>query len=255
MASDELKDDPIVEALLEIRFDTRELPEIVTGRLSDLPRWKGGSVQRLAMADVPAVMRAAMPPPMRHAPLLEIKGVSGIGAVRIGGSGLSLHFFAPYAGWDQAVFPTIRDVIDGLFGALPAMIVTRLGLRYVNIFTTGRHHMTSVGGLALKIELAGTILKEPMNLTFAGPAPPPNAETHYVTTRVVARELLQGPVAADAAAAVDIDVYTFDGYRQSSSDAVKAWVGTAHSIEKSVFRKLIPDDLFEKLRKHSHAIH
>jgi hypothetical protein len=88
-----------------------------------------------------------------------------------------------------------------------------------------------------------------MNLMFCGLGSP----THYVTTRVVARDLLQGTVAQDATSAIDIDVSTPEKFTDSSPQSIKTWVDMAHTLEKAAFRKLIPDALYEKLRKNVDA--
>lgn len=92
MTSEKLRDDPIVEALLEIRFESSELPEVVVGRISDMANWKSATKTPLPMSELPARMRLENPQ-LRYLPLLEIKAINNIGAVRIGSNVFSLHFF------------------------------------------------------------------------------------------------------------------------------------------------------------------
>lgn len=59
MTTDRLKDDPIVEALLDVRFETKELPEVVIGRLSEMGEWHKLVKTRLPTADIPLAFRNA----------------------------------------------------------------------------------------------------------------------------------------------------------------------------------------------------
>jgi uncharacterized protein (TIGR04255 family) len=241
-ADDELKDDPIVDAVLDIRFTASELQEVVVGRLSDIPQWRNTHKTRLPAADIPEPVRAANPS-LLHLPTVEVKGVADVGVVRIGGNIITLHFLDRYAGWPKA-FPTIRGVIDSTFQALPGITVTRLGLRYVNLFTATRHHVGSVYDLAVKVAVAEKALESNMNLTFQETV----SSEHTCTTRLSSRNFLVGKIPDDASAALDLEVFTPTSYTASKPDAVQKWVDDAHTIEKRSFRRLLPDDLYLKLR-------
>jgi len=247
MTNDKLTDDPIAEALLEYRFESADLAEIVIGRLSDIDVWRAGVKTRLPTADIPVPMREANGP-LRHVPSLEIKGATGISAVRIGANVLSVHFLHPYAGWDE-VFPLLLSTTVGLFKVLPSATVTRLGLRYINVFTEDRHHVNSVRNLALRIAVADRELDAPITMALFEQTSP----RHGVTTRIASRMFMQGNVPPGATAAVDVDVGTPDGFADRSPDSINAWVDEAHTFEKAAFRKLLPDALYEALRDKADA--
>ena len=240
-SSDKLEDPPIVEAVLEVRFTAPELEEVVVGRLSDLSYWRAAHKTRLPPADIPAPVRAANPM-LLHMPTVEIRNVVGLNAVRIGGNVLTLHFYRPYAGWETN-YPILKNVVDAAFAAVPTLQINRLGLRYINVFTKSRHFVSSVSDLALRVEVARSVLTEPINLTFT------SESAHYAcTTRVASRPFLTGAMDGDASAAVGIDVGTPNGYSVASPESVKTWIDEAHTREKQAFRRLLPDDLYLKLR-------
>jgi hypothetical protein len=54
-----LKDDAIVEAVLEVRFDMTTIPEVVLGRLADCPSWKGFEQGRMPTYEIQAILRQA----------------------------------------------------------------------------------------------------------------------------------------------------------------------------------------------------
>jgi uncharacterized protein (TIGR04255 family) len=242
--NDKLRDDPIVEALVEIRFAVPELQEVVVGRLSDI--WRQSRKNRLPTGDIPSPVRAANPN-LLYLPTVEIRDADGINSVRLGGNTLGLHFTAPYAGW-EVIYPKIGTVIDAVFGALPTIVIKRVGLRYVNIFTRARHYVDSVHSFAVMIKVRDTSLSGPISLSFTEPA---SAE-HSCTTRLASRDFLVGQVPPDGVAAVDLDVATPPTYSNTSVDAIKLWIDQAHTFEKQAFRRLLPDDLYEKLRSTTH---
>jgi uncharacterized protein (TIGR04255 family) len=240
-ATDKLRDDPIVEALLDVRFAAPELQEVVVGRLSDIHIWRAHPKTRLPFAAIPEPLRA-INPNLLFTPTIEIRGVAGIAAVRIGGNVLNLHFVHPYDGWDK-IFPRIRDVIDAIFQVVPTLVVSRLGLRYINVFTTSRHDVNSVHDLNVSLHVGDTTIAGPMNVVFSSAN-----ETHTSQTRVASRDYLQGQLSKDAVAAADIDVSTPTQFSCSSAAEAKTWIDRAHDIEKQAFRRLLPDPLYNKLR-------
>jgi uncharacterized protein (TIGR04255 family) len=239
--TDKLRDDPIVEALLDVRFASPELSEIVVGRLSDIDLWHGLTKDRLPSASIPEPLRA-INPNLQFMPTIEIRGAAGIGAVRIGGNVLGLHFVHPYGGWED-VFPRIERVMDAMFKAVPTLVISRLSLRYINVFTTSRHGVDSVYDLAVFLRVGETVIDGPINVTFAT-----ESGEHVSQTRLASRHFLQGQLANDATVAADIDVFTPSAFTCKSADAAKMWINLAHSEEKKLFRRLLPNDLYEKLR-------
>jgi uncharacterized protein (TIGR04255 family) len=246
MTGDKLKDDPIAEALVDIRFETKELYEVVLGRLSDMPGWQSLLKSRLPAADIPAPLRDANPQ-LRYLPSLEISETPSV-RFRIGANVFSVHFLAPYPGWHE-VLPRVEKVVDNLFRTLPTLTVTRLALRYINAFSEHRHFVKSVGDLNLEATVAGTRIDGPISLAFSSVAAP----TIHVITRVVSQEFFESAGPTEATVVADVDVFTPVGYSETSAGAVKTWVDSAHTVEKGAFRKLLPDALYTTLKEASNA--
>jgi uncharacterized protein (TIGR04255 family) len=247
MSQDKLKDDPIVEVVMDIRFDTPELPEVVVGRLSDLPLWKGANKQRLPSADIPPPLKVANEA-LRFLPIIEIRDAQGFGAVRIGASTLSIHFFQPYAGWDGGVSSKLENVLDELLSALAGLAIVGLALRYINVFTLQRHYVESISDLAVYISVGdGRVeLDGPINLTYVVT----ESDQHSVMTKVASSHFLNGNIPEGAKVAAEIGVFTPpDKYRETAGSAIKTWLSQAHGYEKKAFHKLLPKALFEKLRE------
>lgn len=248
MIIEKLKDDPIVETLLEIQFTSPELQEVTVGRLSDLSVWKNAVKQRLPAADVPASIRA-LNPAFMYQPTVEVQGAdSGITVVRIGGNVLSVHFVRPYQGW-KIVYPTLKRIVDEMFSIVESLRVTRLGLRYINAFTPQRHHVSSLRSLALSIEVADQQLEEPIRLGYLA-----KGNLHEVMTTVVSKEFARGKLPEETSVILDIDVHTPSDFAATSSREVNIWMDEAHHVEKNAFSRLLPRDLYLKLKETSDAI-
>ncbi len=248
--ADKLADDPIVEAILEIRFDAHELKEVVVGRLSDAPHWRLASKTRLSTADIPEPIRTANAV-LKFQPTIELTGLADIGKIRIGGNVISAHFLQPYAGWDEVVFPKLKELIGFVFRTFPSFEIERLGLRYVNVFTARRHFVSTVRDLAVEVRTGGAISSRPINLSISASLD----ETHSMQARIASRDFLQGDFPDDAGAAVDIDISTPTALRSWKEDDVADWVSRAHELEKSEFRRLLPDSLYERLREKNAPNH
>lgn len=230
----EVKDDSIIEALCEIRFNTNELAEIVVGRLSDHKLWRGFNKNRLPVADIPGPIRA-VDETLRYQPVLELRNTDGTHLVKIGSNVLSYHNVGKYCGWP--VFePALREAIDALFSAVSDVQVHRLGFRYVNAITSTRHHIGGVKDLELKIEVASRNVDGPINLNFLTAS-----DTEHLTmTRIASPEFVQGGLPADTTVVVDVDVFTPGKYLAKDMDSVVSWTRDAHELEKSAFFALIP---------------
>ena len=93
--------DAILEALVEVRFDSKEIAEVVVGRLIDSPIWDTYQQSRTAIADIPQPIRES-DQNLRFQPTIELRRPDGLRAVKIGGHMLSYHVMTKYPGW--AVF-------------------------------------------------------------------------------------------------------------------------------------------------------
>lgn len=234
-----LRDDAIIEALCEIRFEANELPEIVVGRLSD--NWRSFHKERLAVADIPMPIRIA-DENLRHAPVLELKEDDSSWSIRVGSNVISLHIIGSYCGWDEFRLG-LEKLVKGLFLSLPQIVIYRIGLRYINAFSSSRHFMSSLSSLNLSVQVADSKVEGPLNLNFLIV----EDESHTTITRLASPEFVQGKLPGDTVAALDIDVFTPDGFKSADQDAVMSWIERARKYERAAFFKLIPAGILNQL--------
>ena len=230
---DKLKHDAIVEALLEVRFDTSTIPEVLLGRLADNPSWRGFQQRRLPISEIPAPIRQS-DRNLRFTPWFELADPERNRLVRIGEHVLSYHQLAPYVGW-PVFSEELRKTVDALFDKAETVNVKRLGLRYINALRPDVHGIKGILDLDLEVVVAGESVPANINVNFT-------TEVHTntsCTVRIATKEFVEGNLPETTSLVIDVDVFTNPSLRMKNSDEVKAWVGVAHSREKEQFFRLL----------------
>jgi uncharacterized protein (TIGR04255 family) len=236
-----LRNDALIEALLEIRFDTQTIPEVLVGRLADHAPWKGFQQRRLPLAEIPAPIRQTERN-LRYSPLFELADPEHNRLVRIGEHVVSYHQLRPYVGW--AVFrEELRRTVDGLFEKAGEVVVRRLGLRYINALTPQVHGIKGILDLDLKVSAAGLTLPGNVNLNFTTDV----QDDMSCTVRVATSEFVGGNIPEGTSVVIDVDVFTKPAVRIKSAETVKNWVDTAHTREKEQFFRLLTTETIEAL--------
>ena len=215
-----LKHDAILEATFEVRFDADPslVAEVLFGRLADRSDWQGFTQRRLPTADIPAALRRA-DPNLRYQPAIELIQPNGSKLVRIGPQSLNYSHRAPYPGWTAAFGPELERVIDVLFGAVPRLLVTRLGLRYVNALRSDVHQISGIEKLNLAIVVDGVALNHSLNLNYTAPV----SDDSSCTVRIATKDFAQGSIPKSTTVITDLDVYTTEPYQTSEIAKVKTW--------------------------------
>jgi uncharacterized protein (TIGR04255 family) len=236
-----LKDDAIIEALCEFRFECDDVPERVVGRLSDHESWNSYTPERLPSSDIPPFVKAH-DPNLKYQPVLQLRSEDGLFLVKIGSNVISFHNLGKYCGWDEFL-PRLRDVCSLLFGKFTNLSVTRMGFRYFNALTPKRHMIKSVAGLNVTLQVADETLSNPINLNYGMKF----ADEHYCMTRIASPEFVQGKLPESSVVIIDIDVHTSDSFRSDNRDAILSWTEDAHAYEKQAFFRLIPLPVLKEL--------
>ena len=234
-----LKKDAVAEAILEVRFDTSELGELVVGKLASFDDWNSFPSNRLPLADIPAAIRQA-DPNLAYQPLLERRNPAVTRIVKVGDRVFSYHALTPYPGWEVLECELFR-AIEFVFGAIDSFVATRLGLRYLNVLTPD-HSVRSAEALNFSVQVAGRPLDTPLNLNYLRI----RGEQHQAMSRIASKEFVQGP-AVNLSALIDIDVFTPPEFRSADVTQATEWISKAHELLKEEFFSLLTDKLKEKL--------
>jgi uncharacterized protein (TIGR04255 family) len=237
-----LKHDAIVEALLEVRFDTTTIPEVLLGRLADCPSWKGFEQERMPTYEIPAFLRQA-DPNLRYQPIFELHNTEKNRLVRIGGQMLSYHRLAPYESWTKFK-PELIAAIDALFAKAEGLTIRRLGLRYINAIRAQLHQISSMADLDLKVTVEDEAVSN-VNVNFTHDL----SDDTQCTVRVATTEFVQGTLPPDSRVLIDVDVFTREGSKMNDPQKVKQWVESAHIMEKEQFFRLLTDATIDALEE------
>ncbi|MCI0467921.1 MAG: TIGR04255 family protein [Beijerinckiaceae bacterium] len=233
--------DAILESLVEFRFEHSELPELVLGRLLDVPAWEGYEKTRLPSADIPQPIREA-DANLRYQPLIELRKSDGNRVAKIGGHVMSYHVVGQYPGWET--FRTeIEKTLEEVITKLKSPRFSRIGLRYINALRPEKHF---VGGLAdtnIVIRVGERTLTESVNVNYNRT---PRAN-HIVTVKVATPDLVTGNIQAGYSLLCDIDVGSKVGNFITDYDGAMAWIQEAHILEKTEFFAILPENLINKL--------
>jgi uncharacterized protein (TIGR04255 family) len=240
-----LKQDAIVEALFELRFDTATtaIPEIFLGRLADHQPWNGFEQRRMPASQIPSLLRQ-VDPNLRYQPLIELASVAKDRSVRIGPQVLSYHRLKPYVGWERFK-PELLEAVDGLFAKAPGLNIQRLGLRYMNALRTDVHTIKSIADLDLTLTIAGDCVPGNVNVNFTVDV----SNDTQCTVRIATFEFVQGDLPPNTSLYVDVDVFTKEDFRTKDRNVVKNWIEFAHSKEKEQFFRLLPQATIELIKE------
>jgi uncharacterized protein (TIGR04255 family) len=238
---EKLRNDAIVEAIFEMRFDTATIPEILFGRLADYAPWKGFTQRRLPAYEIPAPIRQT-DPNLRFQALFELAGEHR--SVHIGPQAISYHRTAPYVGWERFL-QELQEAITGVFERANDLVIRRMGLRYLNALRADVHGITSISDLDLRIEVASERVPGNVNLNFTVD---PGTNTGC-TVRIATMEFIQGTLPPNSSVYVDVDVYTEEAFETKEQEIVENWVTDAHTREKQQFFRLLTDKSIDALEE------
>jgi uncharacterized protein (TIGR04255 family) len=238
-----LKNDAIVEAILEVRFQTAMIPEIFFGRIADYDPWKRYTQRRMPVYEFPASFRQA-DPNLRYAPVFELVNFEQHRVLRVGAQVLSYHCLQPYVGWEK-FRAELDQVVSAVFQTVHDLKVERLGLRYTNALRSSTHGIRGIKDLDLKVEIAGMRVSDNINVNFT------EADNDTMcTVRIATPQFVQGgTLPSDTMVYVDVDVYTREGPQIVKEDDARAWIKAAHDREKEQFFSLLPVERIEALRE------
>lgn len=239
-----LKQDAIIEALLEVRFEMPEtFPEIFLGRMVEYEPWKGFSPHRLPNSEFPPSLRQ-VDPNLQFLPIFQLLDAENNRSVRIGERVLSYHQLKPYVGWGK-FNDELNIAIEGLFDKVENLVITRLGFRYLNALSKDLHGISSASDLDINIEISGEKILDKVNINFTKSLP----NQMNCTVRIATPEFIQGSLPPNTSVFIDIDIFTEDNFKASNKQTVKNWIRDAHDVEKNEFFKLLKDETINDLRE------
>lgn len=230
-----LKQDAIVESLLEVQFEHNQVGEVILGRLAAADGWMDYQSSRLPYADLPQSIRDA-DPNLRFQPILQLQNASATEVVKIGSKVISLHRLGGYPGWDN-FRERAKKLIEILLHAVPDIHITRIGLRYVNSLLPA-HGFDSFWDMNIDFKVDGERPAESVAANYRY-----SADDNCTVQVAIAHPVyVNGPIVPGSVALVDVDVFTQKALGNATKEQLLHWLDNAHNIEKQAFFKLWPSD-------------
>jgi uncharacterized protein (TIGR04255 family) len=239
-----LRNDAIVEAIFEIRFDMTTVPEVLIGRISEFGKWKNLAQRRMPGADIPAQLRL-MNPLFRSQPIIEFADDSAEPfALRLGPNSLAFHRIRRYVGWER-FRKELAGASDVLFKKADGLVISRLGLRYLNALTSDIHKVGSLADLDVSLSIAGDQPMNKLNLNYTMDLGNETA----CSVRLATADMVQGALPTSSTVFVDVEVFTNEGYKTERKSDVDAWLEFAHNHEKQEFFHLLRQETITGLEE------
>lgn len=237
-----LSHDAIVEALIEVRFNTSLEPEVFLGKVLSLPEIGTYRRQRLPAANIPNPIRQS-DNTLRFQPTFEFISHDTQKIIRLGPQVFSLHMVNGYPGW-ASFDAQIKEVISKVFLSTDDYTLARLGLRYINFFDEKKHQVKVIGDLSLDIKIGENRITDNVNIHYSK-----IIDDLIVQVKVATKDFISPPPSANASIFCDIDVSTEYHSRIFSTDFIFDWMERAHNEEKKEFFSLLRPEIIERLRE------
>ncbi len=225
---------PIIDAIIEVRFDSGINPNAVFGMVySQIKELFPGEVMSLPISQMPLEIMVG-DPNLKYKPLFRIDGIDS--SLQIGPRVIAVNSHIPYIGWSR-FYEIFDNIITQVYGTIGK--VQRLGLRYINFFEQDIHE-----NVAVDFKLAN---KECHNFLI-------NAEItddkdlvnmlQYTPNATVFSQKEEKDVLGSI-----IDIDTYKNYEQGcEKDTIVKDLNRAHDSEKNLFYSLLKSELLEQLK-------
>lgn len=230
-----LSNDPILEALIEVRFEkSGQLVEITLA--SFLSHWPELIPSRVADAVPEQLMD--MHPALKYKTGYELVDANIPNFIlRLGGQSISIHATRPYMSWKK-YFPLIEKTVNTLNKIILPLKITRIGLRYINVFEAEMHHVNSLNDLSVNLSINEHENSDKFNAIYTKKI----NDNASINVRVATPNFIEGEIPPMTVALLDIDVYSPDHHIFNGADDALMWIQSAHDYEKMAF--------FESVKTH-----
>ncbi|HFS67155.1 MAG TPA: TIGR04255 family protein [Flavobacteriia bacterium] len=224
--------DPILESVVELRFNTTLPSEAIFGLLYNKLKTDFPKYEKLPILQLPEAVRT-QDKALEFTP--HYKFLNGNFQINVGAKVISIVHPKPYKGW-EVYFQVIVKIIEDLEDLNFIENITRIGVRYVDFFdkTNIFKH------LQFKIEdFPFTIDQSSFSTTFEFDKFRTNLQVSNASQIAINGIQYNGSI-FDSDTYDEIDVIF-------SKDDVLARISEAHEVEKKVFFNLVTDSFIESL--------
>jgi uncharacterized protein (TIGR04255 family) len=140
------KNNSIVEAIVDIFFESTTLPEIFLTIILGIDTFD--TMTKLPISQIPEAIRKS-DPNFRFQPLYEIRSNSNKEyKIMLGDGVIGIAINGAYKGWEDSFYPQIQRLFQTILESQKMTKINRIGMRYINffphenIFETGKVKVT-----------------------------------------------------------------------------------------------------------------
>lgn len=228
---------PILEAIVEIRFEPEEPDDAIFGIIYNQFKKSFPEIEKLPILQIPDQFRSK-DPNLIYKP--HYKLIKENYTLQVGPRIFSLVNVKEYSGWDK-FSQEIREVFELLSKSQVIKEIKRLGLRYVNLFENFNIYEKSNLKLVLKDD---ALIENPINLTTR------LASNEFVNQLVMvnhANVAVEKVSYSGSLIDIDTNLEPFPESAKTNFDEFIDIVKRAHEEEKKLFFSLLEDDYLKTL--------
>lgn len=229
-----LKQDPIIDAIIEIRFDAGINANAVFGMVyAQLKDLFPGEIVSLQLSQMPLDV-VVNDLNLRYKPLFKIDGANT--SIQMGPHMIAVNSHIPYVGWDDVFFNVFNDIVNQVFGTIGK--IERLGLRYINFFEQD---------IQQKVDVEFKLAKESCR-NFLIRAEVENDDDLVSIVQYTPNATVNSAIDDKMLMGSIIDIDTSKNYiNKCEKDVLLRDLQRAHSSEKDLFFSLLKQELLEQL--------
>lgn len=227
---------PIIESVVEIKFESNLPPEVIIGILYQAFSSKFTKVDKLPILQLPEAIRLS-DPNLVFQPYYRMTNQNF--AFQFGAKVITLNNSGTYIGW-SAFYPKLIETINDVVKSGIIKNVLRFGIRYINFF----EKMDIYKNITLEVKMSGTSLDTPQLLTRAELTRGEFTGVLQVTNN--ADILISPSKAPRKGSVIDIDI----GYNKSDNIAsidFPKLLNESHEEEKKLFFELLKPDFLKTM--------
>lgn len=228
---------PLVDALIEIRFETTIVGSAIFGLIYNLisDDFKG-NVTNLPILQIPEQIRKT-DPSLRFKPLYRIDSDEYV--LQIGDDVLCISSKVPYVGWNKLSSRTI-ELINKIVDTKIINKVIRIGHRYVNFFE---------GDIMDKLTISKPDIKKYNTNSILVRIDTNDKDNFIDTVQITNSATYKSPQTGEILSGSLIDIDSFKEYEDNYFlENIKEEINKVHQCEKNIFFSLLKEEFLESLK-------
>lgn len=228
--------DPIIEAVVEVRFKPSLHPEAVFGVAYSALKDRFNKVEQLPILQLPEAFRSK-DPQLYYAPYYSLSYADDL-SVKLGPRVLTFSNIHSYVGWPK-FFEFVNDTLKKLETVSILNEAERIGIRYISLF---KHSI--LDKIKMELNVGETVINE-QTTNFRVEI----KEGNFLKILQIANNVsIQSPNYDGLGSLIDIDcIYNSLTNKNDFFSKIDSILTEGHQIEKKTFFTLLNEDFLNKL--------